>query len=171
MARPPLALGHHESVKTAREDGRRVTCRRVRDLDGYTRARRASVVVGIAFDQPDLVDVWDRQVSGRWQNLDGGEVGEGTTRPTGASFAYRPDTPKITISSTASRHTGSHDLKMPSLDGAPRPREPLTRGCAPRAPNSERAAVLWTQDGRDGATATSHSPDQRYRHRSRSGWA
>ena len=37
MARPPLALGHHGSVKTAREDGRWVSRCRVRDLDGVTR--------------------------------------------------------------------------------------------------------------------------------------
>ena len=37
MARPPLALGHHGSVKTTREDGRWVSSRRVRELDGVTR--------------------------------------------------------------------------------------------------------------------------------------
>ncbi|MGD9525210.1 tyrosine-type recombinase/integrase [Pseudonocardia sp.] len=37
MARPPLALGHHGSVKCTREDGRWVARCRVRDLDGRTR--------------------------------------------------------------------------------------------------------------------------------------
>jgi len=37
MARPPLALGHHGSVKCTREDGRWVARCRVRDLDGVTR--------------------------------------------------------------------------------------------------------------------------------------
>lgn len=37
MARPPLALGSHGQVKTAREDGRWVSRCRFRDLDGRTR--------------------------------------------------------------------------------------------------------------------------------------
>ncbi len=37
MARPPLALGHHGTVKLSREDGQWVARCRVRDLDGVTR--------------------------------------------------------------------------------------------------------------------------------------
>lgn len=37
MARPPLALGHHGTITTKREDGRWVARCRVRDLDGVTR--------------------------------------------------------------------------------------------------------------------------------------
>lgn len=37
MARPPLALGHHGTVTTKREDGRWVARCRVRDHDGVTR--------------------------------------------------------------------------------------------------------------------------------------
>jgi len=37
MARPPLALGHHGTIKTTREDGRWVSRCRFRDLDGVTR--------------------------------------------------------------------------------------------------------------------------------------
>ncbi len=37
MARPPLALGHHGSIKISRDDGRWVARCRFRDLDGVTR--------------------------------------------------------------------------------------------------------------------------------------
>lgn len=37
MARPPLALGHHGTITTKREDGRWVSRCRVRDFDGVTR--------------------------------------------------------------------------------------------------------------------------------------
>lgn len=37
MARPPLALGHHGTITTKRENGRWVARCRVRDLDGVTR--------------------------------------------------------------------------------------------------------------------------------------
>jgi hypothetical protein len=37
MARPPLALGHHGSIKVGREDGQWVARCRFRDLDGLTR--------------------------------------------------------------------------------------------------------------------------------------
>jgi hypothetical protein len=37
MARPPLALGHHGSVKATREGGQWVARCLVRDLDGVTR--------------------------------------------------------------------------------------------------------------------------------------
>ncbi len=37
MARPPLALGHHGSIKATRDDGQWVARCRVRDLDGVTR--------------------------------------------------------------------------------------------------------------------------------------
>ena len=37
MARPPLALGHHGSIKATRDDGQWVARCRVRDLDGATR--------------------------------------------------------------------------------------------------------------------------------------
>jgi integrase len=37
MARPPLALGHHGSIKVSRDDGRWVARCRFRDLDGVTR--------------------------------------------------------------------------------------------------------------------------------------
>ncbi|MGQ0718538.1 MAG: site-specific integrase, partial [Pseudonocardiales bacterium] len=37
MARPPLALGHHGTVKLTRDSGQWVARCRVRDLDGVTR--------------------------------------------------------------------------------------------------------------------------------------
>ena len=37
MVRPPLALGHHGSIKVDRDDGQRVARCRFRDLDGVTR--------------------------------------------------------------------------------------------------------------------------------------
>ncbi|HEY2766448.1 MAG TPA: hypothetical protein VGJ13_20925, partial [Pseudonocardiaceae bacterium] len=37
MARPPLALGHHGTIKVTRDDGQWVARCRVRDLDGVTR--------------------------------------------------------------------------------------------------------------------------------------
>src|SRR5690349_1488679 len=37
MARPPLALGHHGSIKVDRDDGQWVARCRFRDLDGVTR--------------------------------------------------------------------------------------------------------------------------------------
>jgi hypothetical protein len=37
MARPPLALGHHGTITTKRENGRWVARCRVRDLDGVNR--------------------------------------------------------------------------------------------------------------------------------------
>jgi integrase len=37
MARPPLALGHHGSIKVSRDDGQWVARCRFRDLDGVTR--------------------------------------------------------------------------------------------------------------------------------------
>jgi hypothetical protein len=36
MARPPLALGHHGSIKVDRDDGRSIARCRFRDLDGVT---------------------------------------------------------------------------------------------------------------------------------------
>jgi hypothetical protein len=37
MARPPLALGHHGSIKVSRDDGQWVARCRFCDLDGVTR--------------------------------------------------------------------------------------------------------------------------------------
>ena len=37
MARPPLALGHHGSIKVDRDNGQWVARCRIRDLDGVTR--------------------------------------------------------------------------------------------------------------------------------------
>jgi len=68
LARPPLALGHHGSVKVAREDGQWVARCRIRDLDGVTR-RVARWGATRASAQAALQDELGRRQGNREQML------------------------------------------------------------------------------------------------------